>query len=372
MVLSNGDGAPAKDEHFYDRKRELQVFDDSKAGVKGLVDAGITELPRIFRCEQSCLDEDSGSTPQFSIPIIDLKSIHEVTSSRNEIIEKIHQACNNWGFFQLVNHGIPTSLLDEMIDGIRRFHEQDIGLKKEFHTRDFSRKVTFLSNFDLYQTAAANWRDTFSCFLAPHPPDPEELPDVCRDVVIEYKEHVTKLGITLFELLSEALGLNPSHLKDMDGAEQLLLVGHYYPACPAPKSTMGTTQHTDGAVITILLQDQIGGLQIFHENQWVDVQPMRGALVVNIGDLLQLISNDRFISATHRVLANSVGPRISVATFFGPPTSIDNTPIIYGPIKELLSKENPPIYKEIAVEEFYKLRLSKGLDGTPSLQHFRV
>ncbi|XP_038722083.1 1-aminocyclopropane-1-carboxylate oxidase homolog 12-like [Tripterygium wilfordii] len=86
---------------------------------------------------------------------------------------------------------------------------------------------------------------------------------------------------------------------------------------------------------------------------------------------LKLITNDRFISATHRVLSNSPGPRISVATFFAPRNSIGNAPIIYGPIKELC-KENPPIYKEITVGEFYKLCFSDRLNGTSSLQHLRL
>ena len=104
---------------------------------------------------------------------------------------------------------------------------------------------------------------------------------------MEYSKQVMKLGLVLFELFSEALGLSTSHLKKLGCAEGLTILGHYYPACPQPELTLGVPKHTDNDFLTVLLQDHIGGLQVLYANEWVDVPPKPGALVVNIGDLLQ-------------------------------------------------------------------------------------
>ncbi|GMP80658.1 hypothetical protein CsSME_00035678 [Camellia sinensis var. sinensis] len=356
VVTSNREAIQTQAEPGYDRRKELKAFDDSKAGVKGLVDAGVTKTPRIFIHEKSMLQEtDMSIISQFSVPIIDFEGINNGTAQGGKIINNVRDACEKWGFFQVVNHGILMCIMDEMIDGVRKFHEQDTEVKKQFYSRDVTRKFIYNSNFDLYQSSAAKWRDTIACIMAPYPPDPEELPIVCRDILIVYSKYTMRMGLTLLELLSEALGLNPDHLKDMDCTEGLFFVGHYYPACPEPELTLGTDNHADSGFIAVLLQDQVGGLQILHDNQWVDVTPLPGALVVNIADLLQLITNDKFKSSNHRVLAKNVGPRISVASFL-------RTHFCEGVTSRV----------ETTIREFITHYFKKGLDGTSSLSHFKL
>ncbi|GAB4850937.1 hypothetical protein Ancab_039920 [Ancistrocladus abbreviatus] len=320
----------------YDRKTEVKAFDETKGGVKGLLDAGVTELPRIFVKEQPQLldhlivEEEAPS----DVPIIDFRGVNDDAERRKEIVREILDAFDSWGYFEIINHGIPQSMLDEISEGVRKFHELDAEVKKSYYSREF-----------------------------------KNLPEICRDIIMEYSKEMMRLGDTLFELFSEALGLPPNHLKDIDCTEHMMLLGHYYPPCPEPEKAIGINNHKDNDFLTILLQDHIGGLQVLHHDKWVEVPYIPGALVINTGDLLQLVSNDKLKSVVHRVQPKKVGPRISVAAFF---RAVGNNPRLLGPIKEILSEDNPPLYGDCTTKEYLDAYLATGQDGTPALDKFKL
>ncbi|CAL5031941.1 unnamed protein product [Urochloa decumbens] len=366
-------GAVASD-GYDDRRRKLQAFDDTKAGVKGLVDAGVTSIPRIFHhppeslkdivtpCPpSSCTDGGGGA---FAIPVVDLSS----AVRREDVVAQVRRAAGTVGFFHVTNHGVPAELMAGMLAGARRFNEGPVEVKRALYSRDRDRKVRFGSNFDLFQSEAANWRDTLFCDLAPDPPPPEELPEALRDVITEYGDAVMKLGLRVFELLSGSLGLRSDHLREMGCAESLHVLSQYYPPCPEPHLTLGIKRHTDPGFFTVLLQDGMGGLQVLVDRTWVDVLPLPGALTVNIGDFLQLVSNDRFKSVEHRVPANKSKDtaRVSVASFFH--ADLKRSTRLYGPITD---GRNPPLYKSVTAREFIAHFNSVGLDRW-TLDYYRL
>ncbi|KAI5649448.1 hypothetical protein M9H77_35453 [Catharanthus roseus] len=359
-----------------DSKAEIIDFDESKVGVKGLVDAGLKKLPSIFihdTIKEENIKSQKSEPSKHQVPIIDIgvDGATEDPAFRSEIINKIRDACEKWGFFQIVNHGIPDHVMEKTIEATTKFHEQDPEIKKQFYSRDTTRRVIFNSNFFLYNTSAATWKDTFLCKMAPVQPGWEELPEMLS-VMEEYGKNLQRVGHILYELLSESLGLNKDYLRNMGSAEGLYIKGHYSPPCPEPELTLGSVTHTDFGFLTLILQNEIGGLQVLYENEYVDVPPIPGSLTINLGDMFQICSNDRYKSVYHRAVAKNVGPRINVASFIRPSYGEGFTSRLYGPIKELISKENPQVYREVTMDEYIAYYTSKGLDGYAALPHFKV
>jgi isopenicillin N synthase-like dioxygenase len=132
---------------------------------------------------------------------------------------------------------------------------------------------------------------------------------------------------------------------------------NYYPRCPTParpvgpgaavEGNLGINPHTDAGALTLLLQDDQPGLEVFRDGEWYLVEPRRDALVVNIGDIVQVWSNDRYVAALHRVLANTNAERFSAPFFFNPVYSAD-----YAPLPTTIDAAHPARYRTINWGEF--------------------
>ncbi|KAH6755406.1 hypothetical protein C2S53_013447 [Perilla frutescens var. hirtella] len=364
VVSNNGD---------YDWAKEVKEFDETKAGVKGLVDGGLTEVPRLFVHPTKDLDSHpprGASDDGGDFPTIDFGGVESSGERRREVVEEIGKAAREWGFFRIVNHGIPLETMDAMLDGVKRFHELPTEEKTPFYSYDMRKSVKLNSNLPVRENDPASWRDILTCNFRDDHLDPQEIPSACRKEVLEYVKYMIRVRETISELLSEALGIRSDYLSSIECMKSQVLACLYYPACPQPQKTLGTPKHSDATFLTLLMQDSIGGLQILRNDQWLDVPPMHGALIANIGDLMQIISNDNFISVEHRVRAQPVGPRISVASFLTPSMRATMTP--FGPIKELLSDENPATYREFHFVEYCKNYKAKGERVASALHYYKI
>ncbi|WVZ07999.1 hypothetical protein V8G54_021345 [Vigna mungo] len=179
----------------------------------------------------------------------------------------------------------------------------------------------------------------------------------CSEVVAKYTQEMRRMGLEMLELLCEGLGLDPKYCSG-GLSESPLLLAHHYPPCPEPSLTLGAPKHRDPNLVTILLQEKdINALQVFKDGEWIVVEPIPYAFVVNIGLMLQVISNGRLIGAEHRVVTNSEFARTTVAYFIRPTSKQ-----IIEPAKSLISSGARPIYRSIVFEEFLKNFMIKGAD----------
>ncbi|XP_023514448.1 gibberellin 2-beta-dioxygenase 8-like [Cucurbita pepo subsp. pepo] len=251
------------------------------------------------------------------LPLVDLKGLESgKEKERMACSREIFEASAEWGFFQVINHGIRSELLSRMSK------EQ-----MKLFAVPFENKSTsgILDNSYRWGAATATQPNQFSWSEAFHIPLTKVSEADCygdfihlREVMEELATAMSKLARSLAGVLVESLGHRKEVFEDMCDESTCFLRLNHYPICPFPGEVTGLVPHTDSDYLTILHQDAGGGLELMKGSQWVAVKPIPEALVVNIGDLLQAWSNDTYKSVKHRVVTNSVRERYSTAYFLCP------------------------------------------------------
>lgn len=284
-------------------------------------------------------------------PVIDLSKLNG--DERSSTMEMIKDACENWGFFELVNHGITPELMDT-VERLTKEHYRKC-MEQRFMEMVASKGLEAVQS----EVSDLDWESTF--FLR-HLPESNisEIPDLEEDyrkAMKEFAFELEKLAEQLLDLLCENLGLEKGYLKKAfygsKGSPTFGTKVSNYPPCPKPDLIKGLRAHTDaGGLILLFQDDKVSGLQLLKDGQWVDVPPMKHSIVINLGDQLEVITNGKYKSVMHRVLAQPDGTRMSIASFYNPGSDA----VIY-PAPALVEKEAEEIqlYPKFVFEDYMKL-----------------
>lgn len=277
-----------------------------------------------------------------ALPIIDLSA-----GSRDELATQLDRACADYGFFYLVGHGIDAARVARLMT-----------LSREFFARSEQAKLAIDMNH-----GGRAWRGYFPVGreLTSGTPDRKEgiyfgtelgeddlrvarglplhgrnqFPELAgfREAVLTYMSDSTQLGHRLMALLAHGLGLDGGFFEAHYTADPLILFRIFnYPGFadstqPVAASRWSVGEHTDYGLLTLLKQDSVGGLQVRHGEGWIDVPDVPDSFVCNVGDMLERLTNGRYLSALHRVLNSTAGNRLSMALFFDPSFDTQLMPI---------------------------------------------
>ncbi|PWY65975.1 oxidoreductase [Aspergillus heteromorphus CBS 117.55] len=270
-------------------------------------------------------------------PIIDFEPFYSTDPNNKDLlIQQIRHACERHGFFQLINHQIPSDLLQAILHQSREVFGLPLEAKEKYSIDIEPRKLGYerlrAQNFE--KRGLGDLKEGFY-FCRDLPPDhpsigrflhgvnkyPTELHDLAafRRVVGEYQAAMGELARNIMRVIAQSLDLEEHWFDDFcaDSANILRLLRYPPQEVDETGVERGIGAHTDFGGITILLQDDTGGLQVWdrESSQWASVVPFPGALVVNLGNLLMRWTNDRYLSNLHRVINTSGRERYSVPFF---------------------------------------------------------
>jgi isopenicillin N synthase-like dioxygenase len=292
-----------------------------------------------------------------SVPVIDIGRLHDP-----ETLAAVHTACREWGFFQVVNHGIQRDTIDGILARAREFFGQPMEAKREI-SRSAENSWGFYDKELTKNTR--DWKQIFDYGptegVTRRPQWPQGMPEF-RAAVLDYYGECETLAIRLLIAIANNLCVPSNYLlAGFLPEHSSFLRLNYYPRCPRPErpqdiSTpknghLGLNHHTDAGAMTLLLQDDQPGLEVYRDGEWHLVEPRRDALVVNVGDIVQVWSNDVYQAALHRVIASADAERFSVPFFFCPAYSAD-----YAPLPTTIDERTSPHYRSINWGEFYDKR----------------
>ncbi|TKY59666.1 Gibberellin 2-beta-dioxygenase [Spatholobus suberectus] len=296
--------------------------------------------------------------------------VAEVDLSDPEAKTLIVKACQEFGSFKLVNHGVPLELMTSLENEALKFFMQTQTQKDKAGPPDpygyGSKSIGTNGDMGWVEYILLNTNTELispkSLLLL------EQNPEIFGRAVEDYIRAVKNMCCEVLELMADGLGIGPRNVFSRlirDERSDCCFRINLYPACPelqvqalSGRNLIGFGEHTDPQIISVLRSNNTSGLQIcLQDGTWVSIPPDHTSFFVNVGDLLQVMTNGSFKSVKHRVLADSTMSRLSMIYFGGPPL---NEKI--APLPSLVSKEEESLYRVLTWREYknatYKSRLS--------------
>lgn len=267
------------------------------------------------------------------IPVVDISDIH-TESGKIRIASQIAHACKKHGFFYIEGHGVDDSLIQHLkslsADFFAQSEEEKMSISMDKGGKawrgffpvngeltsgqpDLKEGIYFGTELDESHPDVQNGIPLHGKNLfTPHP-------DGFRDTVLQYMDEATRVGHLVMKAIALSLGLDEDYFHKKCTQDPLILFRiFHYPAQESHASQWGVGEHTDYGLLTILLQDEVGGLQVKSQGQWIEAPPIKGTFVCNIGDMLDRMTGGLYRSTPHRVLNRSGVSRYSFPLFFDP------------------------------------------------------
>lgn len=285
------------------------------------------------------------------LPILDISE--KLDSS---CLVSLASACKTWGFFLITNHGIPKHLYNRLHLLSHQLFSLPSDAKLQLGPKTYTPHFIASPFFESLRVSGPKFRESArgasaQLLLQKQQSSEEEF----SEVVQEYGERMTELSKKITKILVMILDDNgfDDHESEFRNCHGYMRINNYSPPEDGGME-LGLGKHTDMSFVTIVHQDDIGGLQVrSREGEWMDIRPCEGTLVVNIGDMLQAWSNDKFRSSEHRVVLKRRVNRFSVAFFW----CFEDDKVVLAP-QEIVGDQNTRLYKPFVCLDYLTFRES--------------
>ncbi|KAF8085646.1 hypothetical protein N665_0655s0009 [Sinapis alba] len=289
----------------------------------------------------------NGPVPEMDIPSIDLSLLLSSSGEGRQELSKLHAALSKWGVVQVMNHGITEDFLDKIYKLTKQFFALPTEEKQKY-ARDIGNVQGYGSDMILSDDQILDWIDRL--FLTTYPEDQQhlkfwpEVPTGFRETLHEYTMKQHAVIEQFFKAMAISLDLEENVFLEMHGENARMDTRfNMYPPCPRPDIVIGAKPHGDGSAFTLLLPDKdVEGLQFLKDEKWYKAPIVPDTILINVGDLMEIMSNGMYKSPVHRVVTNSEKERISVATFCVPSPDKE-----IQPVEGLVSEARPRLFKTV-------------------------